>query len=247
MTKISKNILIAFSTLMAFVQAVAPVSAHLSPAIGYQFYDDFSGYSRNRCFTDGCSFGAWNIVWTGYGTVSVANNQHNLGPSYVELSPQVASADVIGSSTLIVGPTFSGPVTLETTLKTTRQLRTGRQADPWEVGWVLWNYTTNRNFYYFIPKPNGWELGKADPAYPGDQRFLATGTSPRFPIGQNYTVKITQNANNTIKVWVDGRLITTFTDRERPYTYGQIGLYTEVATVRYTNVKAGPLATQFQN
>ena len=82
---------------------------------------------------------------------------------------------------LISGPHPSWPVdvkgnlTIEASLHTETQLRRQNAANPWEVGWLLWDYVDKIHFYYFIPKPNGWELGKADPAYPGDQRFLASG------------------------------------------------------------------------
>lgn len=72
------------------------------------------------------------------------------------------------------------------------------QPNPWEVGWLLWCFspdpthpydpspTSNSNFrfYALCLKPNGWEVSKQDPAYPGGQRFLKsnTDTDPRkFP------------------------------------------------------------------
>src|SRR5438034_1168735 len=68
----------------------------------------------------------------------------------------------------------------EIRLRTDRQLRRP-DPNPWEVGWILWHYTSDQRFYYIALKPNGWELGKADPGYPGDQRFLATAPHPVFP------------------------------------------------------------------
>ena len=65
-------------------------------------------------------------------------------------------------------------------LRTLAQRRRG-QPNPWEVGWLLWRYTDNDHFYSFIVKPNGFELGKQDPAYPGRQRFLAYAYAPAFP------------------------------------------------------------------
>ncbi|HEY2231990.1 MAG TPA: family 16 glycoside hydrolase [Candidatus Angelobacter sp.] len=121
-------------------------------------------------------------------------------------------------------------------LNTVAQLRQGSAPNPWEVGWVLWHYTDNTHFYYFAPKTNGWELGKEDPAYSGSQRFLATGSSPTFSIGSWHNITIMQTAQNTITVYADGNLITTFTDTERPYTSGRIGLYDEDAHVEFQNV-----------
>ena len=70
--------------------------------------------------------------------------------------------------------------------------------NPWEVGWLLWCFspdpthpydpspTSNSNFrfYALTLKPNGWEVSKQDPAYPGGQRFLKSNDAkdPRkFP------------------------------------------------------------------
>ena len=53
--------------------------------------------------------------------------------------------------------------------------------------------------------------------YPGDQRFLASGSRPIYPIGNRYVVKIVQAASptsTTLSVFVDGVLLTTFTDQE---------------------------------
>jgi hypothetical protein len=46
-------------------------------------------------------------------------------------------------------------------------------------------------------------------------------------------------AGDTIRVFVDDLLITTVTDRERPYTSGRIGLYTEDAEVYFDNASLG--------
>ena len=136
---------------------------------------------------------------------------------------------------MVLGPSFTGPLTLTVDMRTDAQLRTGSAPNAWEVAWIAWNYADNTHFYYFTLKPNGWELGKADPAYPGAQRFLATGSSPVFPIGTTHAVKIVQS-DNVIKAYADGALLATFTDVERPYLSGRIGLYNEDSRVRFTKV-----------
>jgi hypothetical protein len=96
------------------------------------------------------------------------------------------------------------------------------------------------DFYYLALKPNGWELGKRDPSYPGGQRFLATGENA-YPIGFWYSVEIEQRgATQTARV--DGRRLTTFTDRERPYLGGSVGLYAEDAEAEFTDVTIEPSA-----
>lgn len=91
------------------------------------------------------------------------------------------------------------------------------------------------HFYYLALKPSGWELGKRDPAYPGGQRFLATGATPSFPIGTWEHVEVTQATDGnghptfTVKATVNGIPVTlaTFTDTERPYLSGKVGNYNE--------------------
>ena len=109
-------------------------------------------------------------------------------------SPWPATSPAETHASLVTGPVAVGDMTLEVSSTTTRQLRTGSAPNPWEVAWVLWHYSDNVHFYYFVAKPNGWELGKADPAYPGAQRFLATGSSPSFPIGPWYRVRMSRPA-----------------------------------------------------
>jgi hypothetical protein len=115
----------------------------------------------------------------------------------------------------------------------------GPHPNPWEVGWILWHYTSDQRFYYIILKPNGWELGKADPGYPGDQRFLATATHPVFPPGRWYTVRVHQRGDG-IEVDVDGRRLVRLTDSQHPYRSGRVGLYTEDASVTFQPITVGP-------
>jgi len=215
------GILIAVS----FYAGILPVNAA-------QFFESFSGYIADTCFSDGTSFGPWTVVFAGFGCVKVESDGVNSWLHAVPKAPKGGNTH----SALTVGPEFSDAITYGVNINTVGQTRTKMKPRSWEVGWVVWNYTDNDHFYYFIPKTNGWELGKRDPAYTGGQRFLSTGTSPTFPIGQSYSVRITQNATNTMSASVNGQLLTTFTDTERPYTSGKIGLYTEDAHVHFDDI-----------
>ena len=75
-------------------------------------------------------------------------------------------------------------------------------------------------------------LSKQDPAYPGDERFLASGTTPLFRVGVPHTVGIVQ-VGNQITVSADGRLLTKFTDTQRPYLTGAFGIYCEDAQAQF--------------
>ena len=214
--------------VLAVLAILAPPDVLLQAAVF--FVDDFSSDQTGTCMVDGTSFGPWTVVFAGFGCVTVETDGTN---DWLHEQPKTPKGKATHAA-LTIGPSFSGALTYDVRLSTVRQLSS--KPKPWQVAWVLWNYTDNTHFYYFIPKPNGWELGKADPAYPGAQRFLATGTSPTYRIGRWYSVHVTQNANNTITVSVDGQQIVTFTDTEEPYTAGHIGLYTEDAHVHFDDV-----------
>ncbi len=111
---------------------------------------------------------------------------------------------------------------------------------PWEAGWLIWRYTDERHFYYLILKPNGFEAGKEDPAYPGGQRFLITRPFPRYDVADWHDVEVRQTAN-TIAVTVDGDDRATTRDQERPYLRGDVGLYTEDAVAHFTALRVRPL------
>lgn len=203
------------------------------PPVVITFTDDFTGYDV-AFYADGDRFGSWTDIFGGYGTVGIEKDSTN---TWMHLSPKaVTSPDTTEASLVVNGASYSTPITYQVKVKTVAQLRTGSTPNDWECGWVVWDYTDNDHFYYFIAKPGGWELGKRDPSYPGGQRFLATGTDTLFPIGQWYTVKISQDASNLMTVWVDGKQITTFTDTEKPYTAGNVGMYTEDAHVDFDDV-----------
>lgn len=196
------------------------------------FIDDFSSYT-NAYYDDGDTFVSWFVQFAGYGLVGIESDANN---KWLRLSPKAMTSAATTSASLVTGPSFKSPFQFEAKLLTVQQLRTGSTPNGWEVAWIVWNYTDNEHFYYFIPKPNGWELGKRDPAYTGGQRFLATGSDTLFPIGKWYDVKIEQDATNTMTVWVDGVKITSFTDLETPYSSGNIALYTEDALINVDDV-----------
>ena len=99
----------------------------------------------------------------------------------------------------------------------------------WETAWLVWNHSDNDHYYYFVARANGWELGKRDPAYSGGQRFMATG-SESWPLAEPKNFVVTKSGN-TVEISINGKVITTFTDDENPYTGGTIGLYTEDARI----------------
>ena len=194
--------------------------------------ETFSSFPVGTCFPDGGRVGNWLFVFDGFGCVAAAYVDGN---TMLMQQPAPAMSPDETHAALVVGPSATGDVSVQASMITTQQLRAGGAPNPWEVAWLLWHFADNTRFYYFIPKPNGWELGKADPAYPGAQRFLATGTWPVFPVGTWHRISVNQTGQ-TIEVSVNGELLTRFTDRERTYTSGRVGLYTEDAEVYFDDV-----------
>jgi hypothetical protein len=163
----------------------------------------------------------------------------------VVLSPKAAEhADATHAALLITSQSYSGRISFEGRVQTVRQIRTGSEPNPWECAWMVWNYTDDEHFYYIALKPNGWELGKRDPAYPGGQRFLASGEDV-FPIGAWHSFAIIQE-NARIVVRLNGVEVASFTDTERPYLEGRLGLYSEDAEVLLDNITA-PFAEDFES
>ena len=141
--------------------------------------------------------------------------------------------------------TFTNDVNFRGTTRTVKQLRQNNPPNAWEVSWLVWNFKDNTHFYYVVLKPGGWELGKADPAYPGAQRFLATGSNVKFPIGSWNNFEIVHDqAAGAMTVKVNGAVLTSFTDTERPYTSGKVGFYAEDAEVELDGV-AGNINDNF--
>jgi chitinase len=204
-----------------------------SPTAPSSLVDEFNSYPFGACIPDGSTFGPWTQAFAGYGCVETGA----LGAaSWLEEKPSVSTAPALTHAALVLGPSFAAPLAYSVNVNTVAQLRTGSAPNPWEVGWVVWDYVDDSHFYYFQAKPNGWELGKEDPAYPGAQRFLATGSSPQFPIGSANAVRIAQNAPGAFSVYVNNQLIVSFTDVLSPYSAGRVGLYDEDADVRFENV-----------
>jgi hypothetical protein len=177
----------------------------------------------------------WRLAYDGFGH---AWSSMHRGVTLITLQPGRPASRAQTHAALALSRHTWPDFVAEVRLRTNRQLR-GSHPNPWEVGWILWHYTSDQRFYYIALKPNGWELGKADPGYPGDQRFLATATHPVFPPGRWYTVRVQQRGDG-IEVDVDGRRLVRFTDSQDPYRSGRVGLYTEDASVTFQPVTVGP-------
>lgn len=197
--------------------------------------DDFASYTVGTSYAEGATFGNWTDVFNGFGYQKIVQDGVN---HQLEQAPQAATQPSETHAALTTSTSSYTPKHIIAEGSTLSQLRTGSAPNPWEVGWLAWNYVDNDHMYYLSLKPNGWELGKRDPAYTGGQRFLATGTSLTYPIGSwlRYDITQTVNGDGSVTMVVKAKknnntiqTLTTFTDSERPITSGKIGLYNEDA------------------
>ena len=109
---------------------------------------------------------------------------------------------------------------------------------------MIWHYVDDRHFYYLTLKPNGWEIGKRDPAHAGGQRFLVSDKLPTYYFNTWYDIRVVQ-VGNTMAVWVNGLPLARFTDNQSPYSEGRVGLYAEDTYAQFADVRveqAGPSA-----
>lgn len=188
-----------------------------------------SSQQDDQQWHQGKTYGQWHLAFDGHGAVKGTDDSVTMYPK---------SAEDLGSTHACLVHTdkkYGNKVDFEITVKTEEQVRKD-EPNPWEVGWVLWNYEDNNRFYALALKPNGWELSKQDPAYPGAQRFLASGDEPTFALNQEHRVHVIHEGN-TVRFFANGEQLGEFTDEERPYEGGSIGLYTEDARVTFSNLK----------
>ena len=183
----------------------------------------------------------WLTAFDGYGQVSVAGSGQS---AVISLSPAPARTREVTHSALVVSTRWYGDFAVTLRVRTVRQLRQGAagQPHPWEVGWVVWHYSSNQRFYALTLEADGWVLSKQDPAYPGGERFLASAPTPRFRIGAWHSVGIVQ-VGNQIDVSADGQLLTRFTDTQQPYLNGALGAYSEDSAAQFDHIRLHALTS----
>jgi Domain of Unknown Function (DUF1080) len=188
-------------------------------------------YPIDKSWKNGSTHGSWRAHSNGDGTIAVVSNETISNALRIEPKTSKRSSDTHAALVTTAANFDDFDVTLE--LQTIKQLRTGSAPNPHEVGWFLWHYTDDEHFYYFAPKTNGWELGKAE----SDGRHaLASGTSPTFPIGTLQKIRVVQNGD-AITVYDNGLKIVSFTDTQSAYASGRFGLYCEDSEVHFGSLK----------
>jgi hypothetical protein len=115
---------------------------------------------------------------------------------------------------------------------TQQQLRLGTAPNPWEVGWVLFRFQDLANYYWFMLKTNGFELGKKQGS--DEQIFLATGDLPAAAVGQTRQIRVRAQGPR-IQVFVDGSKVVDYVD-PKPLGAGSVGLYEEDSQARFDSL-----------
>jgi hypothetical protein len=167
----------------------------------------------------------WQTWW---GNVSFGTNAITLW-SAVPTSPAETH------SALITTKRTWRDQTISFTTTTLAQLRTGSPPNPWEVGWVMFRFRDLSDYYWFIVKTNGWELGKKQGS--DTQIFLATGDLPSLTVGVPRQVQVRAQSSR-IRVWVDGAQVVDYTDPHPLLAPGSVGLYEEDSQVLFTSFAA---------
>jgi hypothetical protein len=183
----------------------------------------------------GPGHGQWLTVFNGYGHTSVTGSGAG---QMIVTAPSTARTRRATHAALVVSRRQYGDFVATVRVQTVRQLRHGTAGTPhpWEVGWVIWHYTSNHSFYALTLEPKGWLLSKQDSAYRGGERFLASGRTPLFPVGVPHRVGIVQ-IGDQITVSGDGHLLTRFTDTQQAYSRGSFGAYSEDSDARFTDIR----------
>jgi 1,2-diacylglycerol 3-beta-glucosyltransferase len=183
--------------------------------------------------------GPWLTVFNGYGHTDLTGSGVT---QTVTTAPSRARSRRATHSALVVSRGHYADFVATLRVQTVRQLRRGAagRPHPWEVGWVVWHYTSDQNFYALTLEPTGWLLSKQDPAYPGGERFLASGRTPRFQVGVTHRVGIVQTGDQ-VTVSGDGQLLAQFTDTQRPYLRGSFGLYSEDSDAQFSDIRVSSL------
>jgi hypothetical protein len=179
----------------------------------------------------------WRVVYDGYGKVGVEETETGEPVHY--LSPMRPERPEETHAALKISTKSYRDLQLTLRVRTVRQLRQKSTPNPWETAWVIWHYRDDQHFYYLTLKPNGWEIGKRDPSYPGSQRFLVSDKLPIYYFNTWYDIRVIQ-VGRTIAVWVNGQPLARFTDDQSPYTEGNVGLYAEDAYAQFADVQVDP-------
>jgi hypothetical protein len=196
---------------LAFVATAAARTPAMRPA------------KERRLALSGIATSQWK-TWWGF--------QRWGGDGSVTLSSLVPTTPDETHSSLITTKRTWQDSTISFTATTQKQLRAGSAPNVWEVGWVLFRFTDLENYYWFMLKTNGFELGKKQGS--DTQIFLQTGDLPAIAVGDTRRIRVVTQGPR-IRVFVDGTKVADYVD-PHPLGNGSVGLYEEDSQVRFESL-----------
>jgi len=142
-------------------------------------------------------------------------------PATVQLaSPPLRYAEDTRSAFSWAPQAASFPQTATVRVRVTGQYRP--EPNPWEVAWVVLG--NDQWFVAFVPKASGWHVELVDSRVQPYQRYLASGSSPTYPVGEPITVSIAARENG---VEISADSLRTRDGRQEPIRLAVLISWTE--------------------
>ena len=205
-------------------------------------YDDFEGSTYALNDRNVSPNKKWINVYNGGGSSGVRYDFNDADNNVFFMYPKIAKfANETFANLATTTANFSN-FNMSVDVKTEKQLRENSSPNTWEAAWILFRYTDNFHYYWFVQKPNGIELGKKDCDTCTDpfdgQEFLYTDENPTLKLGEWTNWKLSVTGNN-ITVSINGTELINFTDIEMSsqLASGSIGFYDEDASVAFDNIR----------
>lgn len=175
----------------------------------------------------------WKTEYDGYGAVTYQTDQN-----LISMAPQAARSPANTHASLVLSKfnIESDNFDLIVEYKNVAALRE-ENPNPWEVFWLFFNYlpgadgtkTTN----YVVPKPNGFELGRASQLV--DQQFIKTSEDGKAVFNEWHKLRV-QVSSGLSKFYFNERYIFDTPSSALFTSKGKVGLYTEDAAVEVKRV-----------
>jgi hypothetical protein len=190
----------------------------------------------------------WINIYNGGGSSGVRNDFNDTTNNIFFMHPEVAKSASETYANLVTTTHNFSNFEMSVDVKTEKQLRENSSPNTWETAWILFRYTDNFHYYWFVQKPTGVELGKKDCTtctnpFEG-QEFLHTSNIRTLKLGEWSNWKISAMENN-ITVSIDGTgLELRDLDMSPQLGRGSIGFYTEDAAVEFDNFSIKEITPQ---
>ena len=236
--KNQKTIILRIATALALVLIAGLITIPLL------FHDDLYDDFENGTYTLGdgqiSPNKKWFNIYNGGGISGVRNDLNDTDNNVFFMYPKIAKSASETYANLVTTTRNFSNFEMRVDVKTEKQLRENSSPNTWETAWVLFRYTDDFHYYWFVQSPSGIELGKKDcntctNTFYG-QEFLYTDEIPTLKLDEWSNWKISAIGNN-ITVSLNGTELVDFTDFDMSpqLASGSIGFYDEDAAVAFDN------------